>query len=235
MTATRIANQVKLNPNASTSGKIIGIIIITIGTHSNGQPSKNIMTIIIPKIRYLFISKPNKNSVSKVGVPTAGKFLARYGLIPVIVPWDDVEVAMQTGELDGVCWCGFTEAYEVGWADICKYALTNSVTGAWFGSYFANQKSWDKLSPKLQALYRMSINDSHYYRQVWYWGGEADLRVNGKKMELTSLPANEWGQVVKDSEQFWDETSKISPRAKKVVDAFKLYAATMEKAGYPYR
>jgi hypothetical protein len=28
-----------------------------------------------------------------------------------------------------VCWCGFTEAYEVGWADICKYALTNSVTG----------------------------------------------------------------------------------------------------------
>ena len=113
--------------------------------------------------------------------------------------------------------------------------LTNSVTGAWFGSYFANQKSWDKLSPKLQALYRMSINDSHYYRQVWYWGGEADLRVNGKKMELTSLPANEWSQVVKDSEQFWDETSKISPRAKKVVDAFKLYAATMEKAGYPYR
>ena len=169
------------------------------------------------------------------GVPTAGKFLSRYGLIPVIVPWDDVETAMQTGELDGVCWCGFTEAYEVGWADICKYALTNSVTGAWFGSYFANQKSWDKLSPKLQALYRMSINDSHYYRQVWYWGGEADLRVNGKKMELTSLPANEWSQVVKDSEQFWDETSKISPRAKKVVDAFKLYAATMEKAGYPYR
>ena len=35
------------------------------------------------------------------GVPTAGKFLARYGLIPVIVPWDDVEVAMQTGER----WC----------------------------------------------------------------------------------------------------------------------------------
>ena len=30
----------------------------------------------------------------------------------------------------------------------------------------------------------MSCNDSHYYRQVWYWGGEADLRVNGKKMEL---------------------------------------------------
>mgnify|MGYP000010922435 CR=1 FL=1 len=54
-------------------------------------------------------------------------------------------------------------------------------------------------------------------------------------MVLTSLPANEWSTIVKDSEQFWDETSKISPRAKKVVDAFKLYAKTMDKAGYPYR
>jgi hypothetical protein len=33
----------------------------------------------------------------------------------------------------------------------------------------------------------------------------------------------------------WDETSQISPRAKKVVDAFKRYADTMNKAGYPYR
>ena len=169
------------------------------------------------------------------GVPTAGRFMAKYGLIPVIVPWDDVEVAMQTGELDGVCWCGFTEAYEVGWADICNYALTNSVTGAWFGSYFANSKSWEKLSPKLQELFKMSIDQSHYYRQVWYWGGEADLRVNGKKMELTSIPSNEWSQVVKDASGFWDEVASQSPRSGKVVEAFKLYAATMDKAGYPYR
>jgi TRAP-type C4-dicarboxylate transport system, periplasmic component len=169
------------------------------------------------------------------GVPTAGRFMAKYGLIPVIVPWDDVEVAMQTGELDGVCWCGFTEAYEVGWADICNYALTNSVTGAWFGSYFANSKSWGKLSPKLQELFKMSIDQSHYYRQVWYWGGEADLRVNGKKMELTSIPANEWSQVVKDASGFWDEVASQSPRSGKVVEAFKLYASTMDAAGYPYR
>ena len=169
------------------------------------------------------------------GVPTAGRFMAQYGLIPVIVPWDDVEVAMQTGELDGVCWCGFTEAYEVGWADICNYALTNAVTGAWFGSYFANSKSWEKLSPKLQELFKMSIDQSHYYRQVWYWGGEADLRVNGKKMELTSLPSNEWAGVVKDAEKFWDDVASQSARSAKVVDAFKLYASTMDKAGYPYR
>ena len=146
------------------------------------------------------------------GVPTAGRFLARYGLIPVEVPWEDVEVAMQTGELDGVAWCGFTEAYEVGWADVCNYALLNNVTGAWCGSYFANSESWAKVPDDLKELFLVSMDQSHYYRQVWYWGGEADLRVNGDKMELTTIPADEWDTVVKDAEGFWEELASISDR-----------------------
>ncbi|WP_424933379.1 C4-dicarboxylate ABC transporter [Amaricoccus macauensis] len=169
------------------------------------------------------------------GVPTAGRFLSRYGLIPVTVPWDDVEVALQTGELDGVAWCGFTEAYEVGWADLCNYALTNSVTGAWFGSYFANTESWEKVPADLQQLYLSTIDQSHYYRNIWYWGGEAKLRVEGEKMELTSIPPEEWAQVTGDAEEFWDEIAASSDRAGRVVQIFKDYAATMEKAGYPYR
>ena len=39
LTATNIANQVKLKPKASTKGKIIGTIIISIGTHSKGHPN----------------------------------------------------------------------------------------------------------------------------------------------------------------------------------------------------
>ena len=54
-------------------------------------------------------------------------------------------------------------------------------------------------------------------------------------MELTQLPAEDWTQVVKDAEGFWDEVAASSPRAGKVVEIFKKYAANMEKAGYPYR
>ena len=61
------------------------------------------------------------------------------------------------------------------------------------------------------------------------------MRVEGEKMELTSIPADEWAQVVADSEEFWDEIAASSPRSAKVVQAFKDYAATMTKAGYPYR
>lgn len=169
------------------------------------------------------------------GVPTAGRFLARYGLIPVTVPWEDVEVALQTGELDGVAWCGFTEAYEVGWADICNYALLNNVTGAWCGSYFANSDSWAKVPPHLQELFKITMDQSHYYRQVWYWGGEADLRVNGDKLELTTIPQEEWNTVVADAADFWDELASRNDRAAKVIEIFKQYNAVMEKAGVPYR
>jgi hypothetical protein len=54
-------------------------------------------------------------------------------------------------------------------------------------------------------------------------------------MELTTIPAKEWDQVVADSAEFWEELASISPRTRKVVDAYKKYAAVMEKAGVPYR
>ena len=102
-------------------------------------------------------------------------------------------------------------------------------------SYFANTESWNKVPPHLQQLFKSTIDQSHYYRNVWYWGGEAKLRVEGEKMELTSIPPEEWATVVKDAETFWDEIAAQGERPAKVVEAFKKYAATMEKAGYPYR
>jgi TRAP-type mannitol/chloroaromatic compound transport system substrate-binding protein len=189
---------------------------------------------------HIFTKEPirslaDMNGKRVFGVPTAGRFLARYGLVPVTVPWDDVEVALQTGQLDGVAWCGFTEAYEVGWADICNYALLNNVTGAWCGSYFANSDSWNDLPPHLQELFKVTIDQSHYYRQVWYWGGEADLRVNGDKMELTTIPPEEWDTVVADAEEFWAEVAGTNERAGRVVQIFREYNDLMKKAGVPYR
>lgn len=175
------------------------------------------------------------NGLRVFGVPTAGRFLSRYGLIPVTVPWDDVEVSLRTGDLDGVLWSGFTEMYAMGWADICKYALSNSITGAWFGSYYVNTPSWEQVPPHLQQLYRTTIDQSHHYRILWYWGGEARLRVHGEKMEQTALPPDEWNQVIEGGKEFWDEVAAESPRAARVVEIFKEYASDMEKAGYPYR
>ncbi len=167
--------------------------------------------------------------------PTAGRFLSQFGVVPVTLPWEDIEVAVQTGELDGIAWSGITEDYTVGWADVTDYFLTNNISGAWIGSFFANMDRWNELPEHLQELLKLTMDSSHYYRQWWYWGGEADLRVNGVKLKLTSIPDEEWATVEAAARKFWDEIAAESETKAKVVEIFKNYNDVMEKAGRPYR
>ncbi len=167
--------------------------------------------------------------------PTGGKFLEKFGVVPVTLPWEDVEVAMQTGELDGIAWSGITEAYTVGWADVNKYYLTNNISGAWAGSYFANSDKWEALPEHLKTLFRLSMDSSHYYRQHWYWWGEAHYRTKGGKLELTTIPQEEWKIVEDAALAYWDEIAATSERNAKVVAILKDYLQTMRDAGAPYR
>lgn len=167
--------------------------------------------------------------------PTAGRFLTRFGVVPVTLPWEDIEVAMQTRELDGIAWAGITEAYTVGWADVSSYYLTNNISGAWAGSYFANSERWNELPDHLKTLFRMCMDSSHYYRQHWYWWGEAHYRTQGGKLELTSIPESEWQTIEDEALSFWDEIAGQSERNAKVVQILKDYRQTMQQAGPPYR
>ncbi|MCE9682095.1 hypothetical protein [Halomonas alkalisoli] len=42
------------------------------------------------------------------------------------------------------------------------------------------------------------MDNSHYYRQHWYWWGKAHYRTTGGKLELTSIPEEEW-QTLEDA------------------------------------
>ncbi|MTI17578.1 twin-arginine translocation signal domain-containing protein [Rhodobacteraceae bacterium RKSG542] len=167
--------------------------------------------------------------------PTAGKFLARFGVVPVTLPWEDIEVAIQTGELDGIAWAGATEGYTVGWADVTNYYLTNNISGAWAGSYFVNEERWNELPEHLQTLYKLCIDQSHYYRQHWYWWGEAHYRTSGGKLELTTIPEQEWATIEKAANEFWDEIAEKGERNARVVKILRDYQQTMKNAGAPYR
>ena len=168
--------------------------------------------------------------------PTAGRFLTQFGVVPVTLPVEDVEMAIRTGELDGAAWCGITEAYTVGWANATKYFLTNNISGAWIGSFLANTKSWEAVPEHLKELFKLCMDSSHYYRQYWYWGGEAKLRVNGDKLKLTTIPSEEWRPIEVAAVKFWDGIAeKGTPRAKAVVKILRDFNAMMDKAGSPYR
>jgi len=167
--------------------------------------------------------------------PTAGKFLARFGVVPVNIAYEDAEVAVQTGELDGIAWSGITEDYTVGWANVTNYFLTNNISGAWIGSYFANTERWNEVPEHLKTLFQLCMDSSHYHRQYWYWGGEAHLRVKGDKLKLTTIPDAEWQKVEDEAFKFWDEIAAQSPRSAKIVGILKEYNEVMRKAGPPYR
>lgn len=167
--------------------------------------------------------------------PTAGRFMSQFGVVPVTIPFEDVEVALQTGEIDGIAWCGITELHTVGWADVTNYFLTNNISGAWIGHFFANMERWNEVPEDLQLLLTTCLEQSHYYRQWWYWGGEAELRVNTDKLELTSIPDDEWAVVEEAARDFWDEIAVESETKARVVEIFKRYNEDMQSAGRPYR
>ena len=167
--------------------------------------------------------------------PTGGLFLKKFGVVPVTLPWEDVKGAMISGELDGIAWSGITEAYTVGWADVNNYYLTNNISGAWSGSYFANEERWNELPVHLQTLFKLCIDSSHYYRQHWYWWGEAHYRTTGGKLALTTIPEYEWKAIETAAYEYWDEIGAKSERSAKIVNILKNYAVTMQNAGAPYR
>ncbi len=94
---------------------------------------------------------------------------------------------------------------------------------------------WNEVPEHLQELLKLAMDSSHYYRQHWYWGGEAKLRTEGTKMQLTTIPDEEWKTVEDAAKVFWDEVASESETKAKVVQILKDYNAAMEKAGRPYR
>lgn len=166
--------------------------------------------------------------------PTAGRFLSQFGVVPVTIPYEDAEVAVQTGELDGMAWSGITEDYTVGWANVTDYFLTNNISGAWIGSFYVNEKKWADLPDHLKQVVMAGIEASHTYRNQWYWGGEARLRAKGDKLKLTSIPPEEWKTVEDAAVVFWEEMAQTNETAAKIVAIFREYNDVISKAGPPY-
>jgi len=128
-----------------------------------------------------------------------------------------------------------TEDHTVGWVDVTNYFLTNDTSDTWIGHFFANMDRWYEIPEDLQTLFPLCCEQSHYYRQRCYWGGEANLRVNGTKMQLTTIPDAERSTAKSAAKVFCDKIAAESPEKAKAVKVFKKYTADMEAAGRSYR
>ena len=59
-------------------------------------------------------------------------------------------------------------------------------------------------------------------------------RANGDKLQLRSVPANEWAEVENAAKVFWEEVAQEGEVHQKVVNIFKEYNAVINQAGAPY-
>ena len=167
--------------------------------------------------------------------PTGGQFLSQFGVVPVTLPYEDVQPAIQTGELDGVCWCGITEMVHGGLGRRAQVLPDQPDLGR-LGRLLLRQhreverrcrrissssSSWRSTPPTTTA----STGTGRARRKY---------RTTGP-LELTSIPDAEWKTVEDAALVFWDEIAAQSPRNAKVVEILKDYNAQMIKAGPPYR
>ena len=163
----------------------------------------------------------------------AAELLEPAGVIGQTLPWEDVAMAIETGMLDGLAWCGITEGHTVGWVDVCDYFLAQPISGGWMGAWFVSTESWEALPPHLQQLWRMSIDQMNYRRTVWYYWGEAYQSAHGDFI-ITTMPDEDWARVMAGKEPLYDRVAALSPRCARVVQIIREHQADSTAAGAPY-
>lgn len=169
------------------------------------------------------------------GYPSVAEFLEPTGLIQTYMPVEDVEMAIETGMLDGVFWCAFTELYTIGWAVPCKYVISQPFAGTWLGSWLASTESWDNLPPDLKQLLLLTLNAAHYYRNTWYYNGEVEYRVRGGEMEVVVWSDEDWQKILDLVPPYYEKVAARNPTAARAIEIIKEYHKDLEAAGPPYR
>jgi hypothetical protein len=106
---------------------------------------------------------------ARLHLPDRRPVPAQFGVVPVTLPYEDVPVDADR-RTRRRCWCGITEMYTVGWADVLKYYLTNNISGAWAAPTSSTPTSGTRCRSICRSCSSCAIDSSHYYRQHWYWG-----------------------------------------------------------------
>ena len=169
-------------------------------------------------------------------VPTAGRFLTQFGVVPVTLPWEDIEVAMQTGELDGIAWCGITELHAVGWSKVCNYYLTNNITGAWIGSLLRQHRALERAAAAPADAVPPGDGQLALLPPALVLGGRGALPHRRRQARADHDPRRGMGRRSRPRPRSSGTRSPPSgERPARVVQILKDYRAIMQQAGPPYR
>ena len=160
------------------------------------------------------------------------EWLQAFGAQAVFVPGEDAYTSLQTGIINGSAWGGAMSMHQMKFDEVAKYYLKPDLQPVNHVSILVNKKSWDSLTPDLQALLETSmIKVGTDFTNHQNWTGERwALNAMAKKgVKISELKGAELAKAKEAAYRIWDQEAKKSPEAAELIKMVKSY---MKEMGY---
>jgi len=164
-----------------------------------------------------------KYRIYGIGAETFG----RLGVSVVTLPGGEIVPAMERGVIEGAEWINCAEDRKLGLHNVAKHFYTpgmhEPVTG---GQLFINKNVWNKLSPDIQEIMKVALNDATLKRNFIFAreaaeGCEALLKEG---VTIHRTPDDILIQFLTEWEKIQAEYAAKDPFYKKVIDSQRAYA-----------
>ena len=159
-------------------------------------------------------------------------WVERLGGQGVYIPGEEAYSALQTKTINGVTWGSAMGMYSMKFHEVCKYFLYPPVQPINHLTILVNKKSWDALTPDLQAALEQGMIKAGMdmtYHQNWtgeQWGLS---RMAQKGVKMNVLKGADLAKAEEVAYAIWDEEAKKSPESAELVKMVRSY---MKEMGY---
>lgn len=172
---------------------------------------------------YQFLTKSPMKSLADMrkmkirAIGGSAQMLQKLGVNTVSLPSEDLYVALQTGQIDGILWGAPFEYMDGKYYEAAGYLCDTPVFDPSNCDALFNAKTWGNLPPELQASVRKGVEFlSHAYYERGMKDNDKALSTVFKDKHF-ALPEADIKEMTKAAQVVWDEEAAKSPACDKAV------------------
>jgi TRAP-type transport system periplasmic protein len=207
---------------------------------SEFEPNKILVPLLMPPAQVFTNKKITKIEDFKGARffgpgPVWTKTLGLLGAQGVTMPMMDVYLALERGTLDAAA-NNWASVMSYRWVEVVKYPIEINLMGGWFTAIVMNNKSWNKVSPEVQAAWT-KICEKYGLRLAAVFDGVESAAKKvwtdaGKTIE--KFPAAEKEKLAVMLAPVWqDWIDRMEKAGKPGKEIYKTYVEALKQKGEP--